>query len=139
MESYAPESLFEAENYCGEEDDVREDCEFENDVVVKLEEVGGGPQKIYTLEELDDKIRNCARPPPMRDAAYFHKVCSLHNKGTNPHRLQVKKHVPLSSLQAMFGQGRGRSGLRYIDCKDLEIRKFVDSLVMNSFTYEFII
>jgi hypothetical protein len=103
MESYLPESLFEPENYRGEEDDVHKDCEFENDVVVKLEGVGGKPRKIYTLEELDDKIRNYARPPPIRDEAYFHKVCSLHNKGTNPHRLQVKKHMPLSSLQAIFG------------------------------------
>jgi hypothetical protein len=87
VESYPPKSLFELENYCSEEDDVREDYEFENDVVVKLEGEGGRPQKIYTLEELDDKIRNCARPPPMRDEAYFHKVCSLHNKGTNPRRL----------------------------------------------------
>jgi hypothetical protein len=128
MESYPLESLFEPENYCGEEDNVYKDCEFENDVVMKLEGVGGGPRKIYTLEELDDKIRNCARPPPMRDEASFHNVCSLHNKGTNPHRLQVKKHVPLSSLQAIFGQGCGRSGLRYTDCEDIEIQKFVEDI-----------
>jgi hypothetical protein len=40
----------------------------------------------------------------------------------------VKKHVALSNLQAMFGQGHGRSRLWYTDCEDLEIRKFVEDI-----------
>jgi hypothetical protein len=94
MEMYLQESLFDVEcmSYCREvaQDKVRNEANFDNDAVVKSEGGVAGPRKVYTLEEVDDKIRNLTRPPPMCDESYFRDVCGLHNKSTNPHRLQVK-------------------------------------------------
>ena len=64
---------------------MHNEADFDNDVVVKLEGGVVGPCMVYTLEEVDDKIRNLSRPPSMYDEAYFRDVCSLHNKSTNPH------------------------------------------------------
>jgi hypothetical protein len=133
MDPYPTESLFGAE-YASDrgidarEDDARDDGNFKHHAHVKSEVVLGGSHKVYTLEELDEKIRNLTRLPPMRDEAYFHDVCGLHNNGTNLHRLQVKKNVSLSSLLDMFGKGRGRSGFKYMDCQDLEVRRFLEDI-----------
>jgi hypothetical protein len=133
MDPYPAESMFGAEcaferGVDAREDDARDDGDFEHHAHVKSEVVVGGPRKVFTVEELDEKIRNLTRPPPMRDEAYFRDVCGLHNNNTNPHRLQVKKNVSLSSLHAMFGEGRGRSGFKYTDCQDLEVRRFLEDI-----------
>jgi hypothetical protein len=66
---------------------MRDEADFENDIVVKSEGGVAGPRKVYTLEEVDKKIRNLTRPPSMHDEVYFRDDCGLHNKGTNPHFL----------------------------------------------------
>jgi hypothetical protein len=129
---YSQESLFDVEcmSHRGEvaQDEVRDEADFDNDAVVKSEGGAAGPRKVYTMEEVDDKIHNLTKPPSMRDEAYFCDVCGLYNRGTNPHRLQVKKHILLSSLHGLFGEGRGRSGFKYTDCEDANVRRFLEDI-----------
>lgn len=88
------------------------------------------PRKLedLSLDEILTRIKNLAKPPPPRDFGYFKDICSLPSVGTNAHKLQSGKHVSVSSLQAMFGVGRGRSGFRFMDCKDQDARKVIAKL-----------
>ena len=86
---------------------MHNEADFDNNTIVKSEGGAARPCKVYTLEEVDVKIRNLTGLPPMRDKAYFHDACSLHNMGTNPHCLQVKEYIPLSNLHGLFARGIG--------------------------------
>lgn len=88
------------------------------------------PRKLddLSLDEILTRIKNLAKPPPPRDFSYFKDICCLPSVGTNAHKLQSGKHVSISSLQGMFGVGRGRSGFRFMDCKDQDARKVIAKL-----------
>lgn len=107
---------------------MRDETDFDNDIVVKSEGGVVGPYKMYTLEEVDEKICNLIRLSLMCDEAYFCDVYGLYYKEANPHQLQVKKHIPLSSLHGLFGKGRRRSGFKYSDCQDLGMRRFLEDI-----------
>jgi hypothetical protein len=75
-------------------------------------------EKEFTLEEVNDQIRNLVQPPPPRNLEYFRNVCRLSAMGMNPHKLQERKDIPFDGLRAIFGKGTPRSGFRFKDCKD---------------------
>jgi hypothetical protein len=129
MEAFVPlESLYSAE-HMNEDDAPEEDPreEVQTNTTVKYEGHFGA-RKDFSLEEIKEKIQSLQKPPPTRDIAYFQDVCNLNNKGTNPHRLQEKKHVSKANLHEMFGLGQGRSSFRFTDYKNSKVRAFVEKL-----------
>jgi hypothetical protein len=42
--------------------------------------------------------------------------------------LAGKKYIPLSSLHGLFGEGHGRSRFKYTDCKDANMRRFLEDI-----------
>lgn len=81
-----------------------------------------------SLHEILTRIRNLQKPPPPRDFKYFKEICGLPAVGTNAHKLQSPKHVSVTNLQSLFGLGRGRSGFRFVDCKDSQTRGLIHKL-----------
>jgi hypothetical protein len=81
-------------------------------------------EKAWMLEEVQDRIRRLAKPPPARDSNYFKNVCGLNGIGDNPHDSKVVKlAVSEGRLKELFGHGRDRSGFRVRDIGEERIRK----------------
>jgi hypothetical protein len=87
-------------------------------VHVKVKDRPSKREKDFTLEEVNERIRNLVQPPPPRNLEYFRNVYRLSATGMNPHKLQEWKDIPSDGLRVMFGKGTPRSGFRFKDCKD---------------------
>jgi hypothetical protein len=115
------------EDACG--DGVQKNVHLSNvSVPVKIEGRSNRRKKEFTLEEVNDRIRNLVQPPLPRNLHYFKNVYGLSATGMNPHKLQERKDVPYDGLRVMFGKGTPRSGFRFKDCKEPNIQEFVQKI-----------
>jgi hypothetical protein len=85
-------------------------------------------EKDFTLEEVNERIRNLVQPPPPRNLEYFRNVCGLSAMGVNPHKLHERKDIPSDGLRTMFGKGTPRSRFRFNDCKDPAIQQVMQKI-----------
>jgi hypothetical protein len=81
-----------------------------------------------SLSEVEDRITNLPKPPPLRDLNHFKNIVGLQSGGTNPHRIQVGKQITKDMLTASFGPRRSRSGYHYLEITNADVRRIVNRL-----------